>query len=342
MAPIAGFPLFRAENPDSVGSCWILGLARNKVPAQLTTPPGLRLVMKLPQIPVTETNTLSTLPRWSRRFRESTTGAWLAALLFIGVPFVAANILTKLFLLDPSLRDMSNWIKVLVLLAAYSAYVHWWERRPVRELSPSRALLEFLTGLLLGSLLFSGIVAVLAAFGAYSLETVGSASDLGAAITRMLPKIMAGAVMEELLFRLLVMRLLERSFGAIWALTISSLIFGSAHLGNVGASPLVSIMLGIELGLLFGAAYLLTRRVWLCIALHFSWNFVQGAVFSIAVSGLTGDGWLRGKLTGPDWLTGGVFGAEGSVVSLVLCLAATTVLLTIAHRRGRFANRTLS
>ena len=105
---------------------------------------------------------------------------------------------------------------------------------------------------------------------------------------------------------------------------------------------MISIMLGIESGLLLGAAYLLTRRVWLCTALHLAWNFAQGAVFSIAVSGQSGAGWLRSSLTGPLWLTGGVFGAEGSVVSFVLCLTTTGILLTQAHRRGRFVKRTLS
>jgi membrane protease YdiL (CAAX protease family) len=262
--------------------------------------------------------------------------------MFVGVPFVAANILTKLVLAEPGLRDLRNLIKALVLVAAYWAYVRWWERRPVRELSVSAAVPEIVAGLLLGGLLFSGVVGVLATLGVYSLEAVGSRSDLGATVASMLPKIAAGALMEELFFRLIVLRLLERSFGAFCALAISSLLFGLAHIGNAGATPLIAVTLGMELGLLFGAAYLLTRRIWLCTALHLAWNFVQGAVFSIAVSGQEGTGWLRGSLTGPAWLTGGLFGAEASMVSLVLCLAATGVLLTLAHRRGRFVSRTSS
>ena len=263
---------------------------------------------------------------------------WLAAILFVGVPFVAANVLTRLFVLDPGLRDLRNLIKALVLVVAYGAYVRWWERRPVREFSLSGALSEALAGLLLGGLLFSGVVAVLAGFGAYSLETAGRLGDLGAVTADMLPKIAAGALIEEVLFRLLALRLLERSLGTVWALAISALLFGFAHFANAGASPWMGIMLGFELGLLLGAAYLLTRRIWLCTALHLAWNFAQGAVFSIAVSGQSGDGWLHGKLTGSTWLTGGAFGAEGSVVSLVLCLATTGVLLMLAHRRGRLAD----
>lgn len=289
------------------------------------------------------TATTRSRPKWARRLLGSAIGRWLAALLFVAVPFVAANILTKLFMLDPDLRDLRNLIKALVLVAAYWVYVHWWERRPVRELSISRVVVpEFLAGLLLGGLLFTGVVAVLAALGVYSLETVGPLSSLVAAVVSMLPKIAIGALIEELLFRLLLLRLLERSLGTVWALAISSLVFGLAHLGNAGATPMIGIMLGMELGLLFGAAYLLTRRIWLCTALHLAWNFVQGAVFSIAVSGHSGEGWLRGHLTGPTWLTGGAFGAEASMVSVVLCLATAGILLTLAHRHGRFKSRTSS
>jgi len=273
---------------------------------------------------------------WGQRLFRSNLGGWLAASVFVAVPFVAANILTKLLMPDDGLRDARNLIKTLVLVAAYWACVCWWERRAVRELSMSGAASELGAGLLLGGVLFAGVMAALAAFGIYSLDAVGSLGDLGAAATEMLPKIAAGAVIEELLFRLLLLRLLERSLGIAWALAISSLLFGLAHLANAGATPLIGIMLGIELGLLFGAAYVLTRRIWLCTALHLSWNFVQGAVFSIAVSGHSGEGWLRGHLTGPTWLTGGAFGAEGSVVSLVLCLAASGLLLTLARRHKRF------
>ena len=273
---------------------------------------------------------------WIQRVGASTAGAWLAALLFIALPFVAANICMKLFMPDPSLREWRNLIKALVLVAGYWAYVRCWERRPARELSVSGARVELLAGLLMGGLLFSCVVAVLAAVRAYSLETVGTLDELRAAMVSMAPKIAAGALVEEVLFRLVLLRLLERSFGIAWALVVSSLLFGLAHLGNDGATPLIGVLLGLELGLLFGAAYLLTRRIWMCTALHFAWNFVQGAVFAIAVSGHSGESWLHGTLTGPAWLSGGTFGAEGSVVSVVLCLAMTGVLLMLANRRGRF------
>jgi membrane protease YdiL (CAAX protease family) len=275
-------------------------------------------------------------PRVGHRFWRGAFGQWLAVLLFVGLPFVGANVLTKLFMADPGLRDTRNLIKVLVLMAAYFAYVRWWERRPVLELSGPAAGREFFGGLLLGGVLIAAVVAVLALLGAYTVQSVGSAADFARVFVEMMPKVVVGAVIEELLFRLIALRLLERSLGTVWALGISSVLFGLAHLGNAGASPLIGLMLGIELGLLLGAAYVLTRRLWLCVGVHLAWNFVQGAVFAISVSGHTDEGWLQASLKGPDWLTGGAFGIEGSVLSFVLCLGAAAWLLVKAHREGRF------
>ncbi len=283
---------------------------------------------------------VSALPSAWSRLLASSAGSWLGALLFIGLPFVAVNILTKLFWADPGLRDLSNAVKTLVLMASYWIYVRRWERRPVLELSAAGAVSEALAGLLLGGLLFTGVVAVLAALGAYSVQAFGSWDRLMAVVVSMLPKTAATALMEELLFRLVLLRLLERSLGTAASWVLSSLLFGLAHLGNPGATLWVCLILAAELGLLFGAAYLLTRRLWLCAALHLGWNFAQGAIFSIAVSGQSGEGLLRGQLTGPDWLTGGVFGAEASLVAVVVCLAASAVLFGQARRRKSTMPRT--
>ena len=105
--------------------------------------------MSLPHTPPAPPSEPIVRTEWRRRLLASWVGTWLAALLFVAVPFVAANIFTRLFIVDPGLRDLRNLIKTLVLVAAYWAYVHWWERRTVRELSISGAVPELLAGLLL-------------------------------------------------------------------------------------------------------------------------------------------------------------------------------------------------
>jgi hypothetical protein len=80
---------------------------------------------------------------------------------------------------------------------------------------------------------------------------------------------------------------------------------------------------------------MLTRRLWLSMSFHVSWNFTQSAIFSGAVSGNDAqEGLIRGTMTGPDWLTGGSFGVESSVLALVLCTGTGIVMLVMAARRG--------
>jgi uncharacterized protein len=106
------------------------------------------------------------------------------------------------------------------------------------------------------------------------------------------------------------------------------------HLVNPGATLLNAAAISIEAGVLLAAAYMLTRRLWLCIGIHIAWNFTQGGIFSVAVSGGQSKGLLRSNMVGPDWLTGGAFGAEASVVALAVCLAAGITLLVLAVKRG--------
>lgn len=41
----------------------------------------------------------------------------------------------------------------------------------------------------------------------------------------------------------------------------------------------------LEAGVLFGAVYMATRSLWVAMGLHTAWNFLQGDVFGVAVSG---------------------------------------------------------
>ncbi len=61
---------------------------------------------------------------------------------------------------------------------------------------------------------------------------------------------------------------------------------------------------------------------------------MQGKVYGIPVSGLPVRGWLISQRSGPGWLSGGAFGAEASVVALLLCSIVTLALLRVARRRG--------
>lgn len=221
--------------------------------------------------------------------------------------------------------------RALPALLAYLILVKAVERRPVSELAPRRILPDGALGIVAGLLLFSAVVGVLWLLGSYHVIATNPHAKWLPAL------LMAGlgaGIGEEIICRGVLFRIVEEGMGTWWALLISALFFGAAHLANPGATLWAALAIAIEAGLLFGLIYHLTRSLPLCMGLHAAWNFAQGTVYGIPVSGLEVDGWLVSRRTGPDWLSGGAFGAEASVVALALCSLCSVLLLVFALRRG--------
>jgi membrane protease YdiL (CAAX protease family) len=219
---------------------------------------------------------------------------------------------------------------IAVVHIAYLLYVRYVEGRSATEFALGGWVKELGTGMLIGAGIFSAVILVLLGSGWYSVAgtnswTVALAPLLAAA---------GAAYVEELIVRGILFRNLEDLLGSWISLAITALLFGLAHIANPNATLTSAIAIALEAGVLLGAAYMVTQRLWLAIGIHFAWNFVQGGIFGVAVSGNASVGILRGELHGPELLTGGPFGVEGSAVAVVVCLAAAAVLLVVARRRG--------
>ncbi|MGH9703358.1 MAG: lysostaphin resistance A-like protein, partial [Candidatus Acidiferrales bacterium] len=130
-------------------------------------------------------------------------------------------------------------------------------------------------------------------------------------------------------------RLIQLAGGTWIAIVISSALFGLAHAFNPGASFTSTLAIALEAGVLLAAAFIVTRRLWLPIGIHAGWNFAEGSLFGMAVSGgHSRSSLLAGALKGPVILTGGEFGPEASVVAIAVCLAAAAFLLRRSSRLG--------
>jgi membrane protease YdiL (CAAX protease family) len=252
------------------------------------------------------------------------------ALLSIVIPFAIVATPFNLFVTDRALRALGALLLTGVVLGAYCLYVRWVERRVVIELSRKRSILEFASGLALGALLFSVTIGILAAAGVYRVTGSNGWQPMLAGI----PGFILFGVLEEVIMRGILFRIVEQALGSWIALGISAAIFGALHLLNPGATLLNALAISVEGGILLAAAYMLTRRLWLCIGVHIAWNFTQGGIFSVVVSGGASKGLLQARMVGPDWLTGGGFGAEASVVAWAVCATAGIALLVLAAKKG--------
>lgn len=232
------------------------------------------------------------------------------------------------------LRFMARVLSVLVALAVYVLLVRYVEKRSATELSMSAAPRELALGLLLGMLMFSAVMAILAGSGLYDVSFRGfepAWKPAGSAIE--------AGIVEELLVRGIILRLLWRAFGPAVAFTGSAILFGAGHFPNSGASIFAAVCIAIEAGVMLGAFYALTGRLWVSIGVHAAWNFTQGYVFGAAVSGgslgasFATSTAMSGK---PDWLTGGSFGPEGSLAALAVCGTVGLATMVLSWKADRF------
>jgi uncharacterized protein len=253
------------------------------------------------------------------------------ALLSIAIPFAMVATPFNLFVRNHLLRAVGAALLTAVVLAAYCAYVRWVEKRAVTELSSKQAIPEIASGLAIGALLFAATIGILAALRVYQVTGSYGWQPMLAGV----PGFVLFGVLEEVVMRGVLFRIVEQYLGSWIALAISAAIFGALHLLNPGATLLNAAAISVEGGVLFAAAYMLARHLWLSIGIHIAWNFSQGGIFSVAVSGGESKGLLQAKMVGPDWLTGGSFGAEASVVAWVICAAAGIALLVLAVKKGR-------
>lgn len=277
-----------------------------------------------------------TTPRWQR---------WLVLSPVARIMMFAAMLIGFGFLLD-KLAAMSPWgmqsasslqhavvalsARVLPAWVSYLVLVRLIERRRVGELAPRDIPTFGAAGLMTGAGLFSLVVGVLWLAGSYHVSGTNPQVEWLPAV--LVVGIGAG-IGEEIMIRGVLFRISEEGLGTWWALLISALVFGAAHLANPAATLWSSAAIAIEAGVLLALLYAVTRSLWTCIGLHAAWNIMQGTVYGIPVSGAKANGWLVSQRSGPDWLSGGAFGAEASLVALVACLSLSVILLVIALRR---------
>jgi len=133
---------------------------------------------------------------------------------------------------------------------------------------------------------------------------------------------------EEALFRGYFLQTFVRS-GLAWpAILLTSIFFGLAHIGNPNTGP-VAVLNTILAGIWFGIAYLKTRDLWFVWGLHLMWNWMQGSLFGIEVSGVTHISkapLLKEVDHGPSWLTGENYGLEGGIVCTIALLVSMAVI----------------
>ena len=226
-----------------------------------------------------------------------------------------------------ALRSIAGMALAYVLLVVFV------QRRKLSELAPKKALPHVAAGWGLGTAILVLAALLMAAVGVLRWE--GGINANAALLGPLFVLGLVPGITEEIVARGVLLGVVERGLGTWTALAISALLFGFGHYGNPNATLWSSVAIAIEAGLLLGMAYVWTRSLWFVFALHAAWNFTQGPLLGIPVSGLKIEGLMSAKSSGPELLSGGAFGAEASVLTVAMCVGVAAWFTRKAIAAGR-------
>ncbi len=279
-----------------------------------------------------EESGLPARPVW-RRIVDFPLAAMLIGVLAFAVAIIVSRVIGRLL---PPMDQTAGLavraaVSIALVFAVYKLVIRRLGEHPRDDLPLREAPKGLGLGLLLGFLIFALVVGVAAIADVYNIIGEGG---IGALIASAIAIAIVPGFLEEVLFRGILFRWLEE-FGGSWlALALTAALFGLGHIFNPGATPLSSFAIALEAGVLLGGIYMLTRNLWAAIGLHAAWNFTQGWIFDVPVSGFDQQGLVEAQLSGPELLSGGTFGLEASVIAMVVATGVGIWLVVLAVRQG--------
>jgi membrane protease YdiL (CAAX protease family) len=189
----------------------------------------------------------------------------------------------------------------------------------------------FLAGALAASVSMGLIIAVLASIGAIAIGTVRDDYSYYL-ILGIVVQLLVGFG-EELSFRASIFQGLDDELGVWPAAVLSSAGFAALHLPSIGLVGLGTQSGLIALGTIFfaGIALALLYKyggLFNAISFHIVWNYIEYNLFNLGPL----EGAIGISKPGPDILTGGAFGPEASIITLIV-VALLVVLLWLYYTK---------
>lgn len=233
------------------------------------------------------------------------------------------------------MEQMPEWVTIATLFGTagiiitalfYCAKI---EKRKLSTvgLTRKKSVSEYLIGLGIGLLMFVLVIGLNFLFG--SAEFVGLTFQPGMIPILLITLIGYGVqgASEEILCRGYFCVSAARYMPLWVGVMLNSVAFACLHLSNPGISPLA--MVNLFLFGVFMSVYMIRRgNLWGACAIHSIWNFAQGNIFGLRVSGMNVQSSvlsIQQTEAGSLW-NGGSFGPEGGLCVTFVLVAGILIL----------------
>lgn len=237
----------------------------------------------------------------------------------------------------PDWMTIATLLLEILMIAVVFVYCRFLEKRKIRTLGFRKKGMvpQYLKGAVAGALFFSVAYLICVLTGSIHVEgLVTNMAPLG--ILGYLVGYLVQGMAEEVLCRGYLFVSLSRRHSVVYSAVLSALFFAMLHGANSGLTPLAVFNL-----FLFGifAALLLVKceNIWVVGAFHSLWNFAQGNIYGIQVSGNSLQPAIlnSSNVKGHGLINGAGFGLEGGLgVTLVLGLGIAYLVYNL-NKQGK-------
>lgn len=240
------------------------------------------------------------------------------------------------------LYDMPEWIMIVMLFAEILLtlivllYCRIFEKRKLSTLGfiKKGMVKQYIGGIAAGAAAFSAAYLICVITGSVKCEGISQDIMPLYIIGYFLGYLLQGMA-EEVLCRGYLMVSLSRRYHVTLAVAASSIFFAFLHSGNNGLSPLAYINLFL-FGVFASLLLLDFGNIWIAGAFHSIWNFAQGNIYGVQVSGMNvSNSILSTSYTnGMEIINGGSFGMEGGLAVSFVFIAGIAILSYHLYKKG--------
>ena len=244
------------------------------------------------------------------------------------------------------IMNRPEWIMIVILISEIllifimMLYCRFIEKRKIGTMGfvKKDMFLQYLAGILLGFAAFSTAYLLCIITGSVKWQGI-SENIVPIYIIGYFFGYLIQGMAEEVLCRGYLLVSVSKRYNIIYAIVVSSLFFAILHGTNQGLSLLAFINLFL-FGVFAALLFIDCENIWIVGAFHSIWNFVQGNIYGIQVSGtgLQNSIFATSFTEGHEIVNGGSFGLEGGICVTIVYVVGIGLILMHLKKKGCILN----